>query len=211
MKLIHLKPNLRPSGLYFDGDHWVIDKSINGIRIHRRTGTSDEQEARRYMAKIVDALFGDMVIDPTWKDYVESLAADRSSWLHRTIRKMRVRGVSSGKGCSMSFAMLKHMVMASNGVCAVSGLPFSLEKPPGAKAPPFAMSVDRIDASKGYHPENVRIVCLAVNMAMREWGEAVFHRVAKATLMKSLQRELAREVGNLGEKSTKSPHDEKSG
>ena len=41
-------------GLVKRGEHWHIDKVINGRRICESTGSSDLQEAERYLAKIID-------------------------------------------------------------------------------------------------------------------------------------------------------------
>lgn len=61
------------------------------------------------------------------------------------------------------------------GRCAVSGLPFSLDKVGTGKAQrPFAPSPDRIDRSKGYVPSNVRLVCVMANFAMNAWGDSAF-------------------------------------
>jgi len=57
--------------------------------------------------------------------------------------------------------------------CAVTGIEFTRETFGGAKAP-FSPSIDRIDNSKGYTPDNTRIVCLIVNIAMNEWGSHAF-------------------------------------
>lgn len=57
--------------------------------------------------------------------------------------------------------------------CAVTGAPFSLQTMGRSRRKPLGPSIDRIDCAKGYEPGNVRVVCLAVNMAMNEWGEEV--------------------------------------
>ena len=44
-------------------------------------------------------------------------------------------------------------------------------------APP---SIDRINATKGYTKDNVRIVCLAANVAMMQWGENVLYIMAQS-------------------------------
>jgi hypothetical protein len=61
--------------------------------------------------------------------------------------------------------------------CAVTGTPFSLQKI--GKHSPFAPSIDRIDCSDGYHPDNCRMVCVAANVAMNVWGEGVLKVLAE--------------------------------
>lgn len=64
------------------------------------------------------------------------------------------------------------------GTCELSGLPFSLSGE-------FVPSIDRIDASQGYTPENCRIVAHYVNRAINQFGEKLFERVAVKYLMSS--------------------------
>ena len=54
------------------------------------------------------------------------------------------------------------------GSCELSGAAFDLS--PGRK--PNSPSLDRRDPSKGYTPENVRVICHALNAALGDWGEA---------------------------------------
>lgn len=54
------------------------------------------------------------------------------------------------------------------GVCEITGAKFDLS--PGRKW--NSPSVDRIDAKQGYVPQNIRIVCQAMNLAMADWGES---------------------------------------
>ena len=42
---------------------------------------------------------------------------------------------------------------------------------------PYAVSIDQIEAGKGYTRGNVRLVCHAANMAMSDWGEGVVRKL----------------------------------
>lgn len=60
-------------------------------------------------------------------------------------------------------------------VCEVTGYPLVLVGPAKHNEKrPDAASIDRIDSSKGYTFDNIRIVCLAVNLSLNAWGEAAF-------------------------------------
>jgi hypothetical protein len=69
------------------------------------------------------------------------------------------------------------------GRCALTGIPFVFERPPeGCKNHPFSLSLDRIDSRRGYLRDNVRFVLTSMNLALSEWGESVFRRIAEAYL-----------------------------
>lgn len=65
--------------------------------------------------------------------------------------------------------------------CALTGIAFDTVKVEGGTRHhkrPYAPSIDRIDNSLGYTDTNVRIVCVAVNLAMNTWGEEVLFKIA---------------------------------
>lgn len=59
------------------------------------------------------------------------------------------------------------------GVCEVTGEPFDLS--PGRKF--NSPSLDRIDPTRGYTIDNVRVVLNLVNAALGDWGEGVLREV----------------------------------
>lgn len=62
--------------------------------------------------------------------------------------------------------------------CSLTNIPFEFDKGEWHEKRPFAASIDRIDSKKGYVKGNCRLVCVAVNLAMNTWGEAVLYRIA---------------------------------
>ncbi len=65
-----------------------------------------------------------------------------------------------------------------NGTCEVSGIEFEglVQKP----ARPFTPSLDRIDPAKGYHPDNVQVVCWIYNRAKGIQDHEAVLKLAKA-------------------------------
>ena len=47
---------------------------------------------------------------------------------------------------------------------------------------PFEPSLDRINCAEGYSASNTRLVCVAVNFGMNEWGEEVYRELARAAV-----------------------------
>ena len=62
--------------------------------------------------------------------------------------------------------------------CPVSGIPFTWSRDQVLGRGPWSPSVDRIDNRHGYVPGNIRVVCLAANIAMNSWGYDVLLRLA---------------------------------
>jgi hypothetical protein len=66
------------------------------------------------------------------------------------------------------------------GVCEMSGVRFDIDATRSFNSP----SIDRIDSSKGYVFSNIRVVCLAMNVALNDWGEEALAGVMNAWLEK---------------------------
>ncbi len=63
--------------------------------------------------------------------------------------------------------------------CAITGVALDLKRRgESGKRNPLAPSIDRIDNAFGYTPENVRIVALAVNIMLADWGVPIFDQIA---------------------------------
>lgn len=68
----------------------------------------------------------------------------------------------------------------AGGRCEVTGIAFSVRPTDsGERIWPWHASIDRVDNSLGYEFENCRLVCVAVNMALHEFGEDVFAVIAR--------------------------------
>jgi hypothetical protein len=82
----------------------------------------------------------------------------------------------------LSEQFIIELLHKQNNKCALTKIEFDILKIKKSKTRPFAMSIDRIDSSKGYTKDNVRLVCVAVNLALNEFGEDIFNKICKAYL-----------------------------
>lgn len=80
----------------------------------------------------------------------------------------------------MSRAEFLAMVERSQHCCEVTGIKFSSDVPEGARKAMWAPSIDRMDCRGSYEASNCRLVCVAVNLAMNEFGAEVLMTIAKA-------------------------------
>lgn len=121
--------------------------------------------------------------------------------LHKSmVKNAKTRGIP----VELEVADVEAMLAACGGACSVTGLQFDSTQYPGHRIRPWMPSIDRIDPAGPYSRANTRIVCAAVNVAMNQFGEAVFLRLAVATVLR--QRLL-----RSGAKSAEREGDAKSG
>jgi len=71
-------------------------------------------------------------------------------------------------------------MIAQNHRCALSDVPFQLDVLGHGAAPrPYAPSIDRCDATRGYTKDNIRIICWAANCLLGTWGDEPALEIAK--------------------------------
>jgi len=119
---------------------------------------------------------------PKAKEYARRYrATNRAAYL---VAECRRRCARMGKEFDLDAAALQLRIDAR--VCEVSGFPLDttpLER--SYERRPNSPSLDRIDPTRGYTMDNVRVVCLAANTAMGNWGEAAFMPIAQAWVEKA--------------------------
>lgn len=98
------------------------------------------------------------------------------------VASARTRARRTGREFALDWRDIYFDIRA--GRCRVSGIPFAYEWL-GEGSNPFAPSIDRIDSSRGYTRDNVRVVVWAVNRALGEWRDEVLRRVALGLLKTS--------------------------
>ena len=103
----------------------------------------------------------------------------------RALYKAMIKNAKpKGVPVMLSIADIAEMLESSGGICSVTGLPFDSTQYPGHRIRPWMPSIDRIRPGGPYARENTRIVCAAVNLAMNQFGEATFLKIAAATVLR---------------------------
>lgn len=90
------------------------------------------------------------------------------------------RARKKGLPFNLSEHVAFYHALVEAGVCQLTGLPLSKQH-----GSPFAPSLDRIKPELGYVHGNVRVVLFAINMALGEWGETAYAKIAKAYVEKT--------------------------
>lgn len=155
---------------------YQIHGMMDGKRIRKSCKTRDLRHARAALESLSRELcsgWRSSHDDPNvgWKEIAKTVYA-------------RQRG--SARMREMAFDLTPgdiYALMKSTGFrCAVSGIPFSKRGSTRWQRDPWAPSVDRIENRHGYTKDNVRIVCLAANIAMSDWGYDVVLRLARGVV-----------------------------
>lgn len=143
---------------------------------------TDREEAERIAAALLedaDALRERVVTSVEIIALAKKIVKNAKS---RGIRRYSVFGVSADD--------IVELYWKQRGLCAVSGLPFDLDRGGVGRGqkPPFRPSLDRIDNRRGYEPDNIRLVCTIANFGMGAWGEIAFLRLCRAVVRKNRTR-----------------------
>lgn len=166
-------------GVYKRGGVWWYSA---GRGVRRSSGSTNIEDAIALRANAI----ADRVrsrFRSEWKQQVEAQADVSRSWLRRTHASVQKRTKLKRWPTCLTVQELSKLLLASQGRCAITGIPFVLSS---QTRHPFSISVDRIDSTLGYCYGNVRLVLLAVNLAMSHWGEPALMTIAKALVGREL-------------------------
>jgi hypothetical protein len=119
-----------------------------------------------------------------WSKTIPKIRRPKNNILRTKIKKMLSKAFERSKRLNLEFSITFELIenKIKPGVCELTSLTFDLSKSVSTQNP-FAPSIDRIDSSKGYTPENIRIVLWCVNRALGEDGieklKPVFKKLAE--------------------------------
>lgn len=98
-----------------------------------------------------------------------------------------IRGRAKKQGYSIDFDLeyLMELYETQNHKCAVTGIDFNFsDKNRIKRFRPFSASIDRIDNNGKYEKSNIRLVCVAFNLALNAFGEDIFRKMSEGYLKK---------------------------
>lgn len=178
--------------IYFDSERqrWTVEvdryvdtaSGSQRVRKVKRLPAGTTEEKARQIAAVFEARVLERYLCipgmTGWDQYVDAMLADRRSWIYTTVIACRSRAAARGMAFGLTPAAVAEALRRSRGRCEVTGLAFSDAAAGKRQKRPFFHSLDRRDSTSGYTPDNIRVVCFAVNMAMSNWGEHVFEQLA---------------------------------
>lgn len=173
-----------PKPFYVVGGVYYVYRVIDRKRVRLSTGCRTLEDAFTWLSN-----HPEFALSKREKSRVAAAAAVADSaalafeisgaWLTQTLGRINARNRSRGFA-NMARADLVALIQRANGRCELTGLRFSAAPHPGALRRPLVPSVDRIDNAGPYSISNCRLVCLAVNVAMNQWGNRIFDLICQA-------------------------------
>ena len=167
--------------IYRRGNIWWVSFYLDNER-HRRSLKTQDYETALVRADE----FSNYV-----PCYLEHADAVPTSYVTKLYHAAKCRAKRRGDKFTLTKNELMDLFERSGGLCEVTKIPFSFKKDSKFSKRPFAPSVDRISPRGIYEKSNCRIVCLAANIAMNEWGQSVFEQVAIGFVRNSRREEVS--------------------
>lgn len=104
---------------------------------------------------------------------VKEQHAARLATVEGRARALALAAKTRSRTYGLDFSLSEQVIADAlrNGVCPKTGFPFDLTPSKVTRYHPFAPSLDRIDKTRGYTPDNVQVVCNWYNIAKNEYSE----------------------------------------
>jgi hypothetical protein len=190
--------------LYKRGEIWWVSTRRAGRRVRVSTHSRDLSVALVVRDGLL-AAFAEQSSDADWAQYSPATHQQLITWMTKARHRAASRDTKRGRVAAFSAAEGAALVERSGGKCEITGIAFSMDKAPGTFRRPLAPSIDRIDNALPYSASNCRLVCLCVNIAINEWGIALFRRVCKAYFAHENGKKVVNETATEVPRGTVSP------
>ena len=112
----------------------------------------------------------------------------KKGYLSQWIANIKNRVKSKGWVCEINAGFIQELFEKQGGKCALTKIPFTFNytKHKSHQKDPFSPSIDRINPKIGYTKDNVRLVCMIVNLALNEFGDTAFAKMCDAFVNNNL-------------------------
>lgn len=158
----------------------IVRKRISGNYYYYQTSSAKGRKRREYPLgrNKAAALLAWRAISSE-KEYQKPVVCLRKWVGEELLVKIKTGAKRRSIHFDISIEEINKLVDKSKGKCSLTGIPFDLSKDPKYRLRLWAPSIDRIDSSKGYTADNIRLVVASVNIALSDFGEDVLIRIAK--------------------------------
>ena len=106
--------------------------------------------------------------------------------LYDLLEAARGRAKNKSLPIDIDLEYLIDLYQQQNGKCKLTNIEFTFNtRQNGQHFNPFNPSIDKIDSNKGYTQDNVRLVCVIVNLSLNEFGEENFKTMCQSYINNS--------------------------
>lgn len=162
------------------GKVYHMHGTFDGRLIRVSCGTTDLARAKSFLEnKKRELVHG-------WREDYDSSDRDWRDVAVAMYERQKRGAMSRGIPFELTSGGVYSLMKSTGFRCAVSGVPFAKRLVSDGKRDPWAPSIDRIENRQGYTLENVRVVSLAANIAMGDWGFDVLLRLTRGIHRSSL-------------------------
>jgi len=109
-----------------------------------------------------------------------------AKWWRTLMLNAKRRAAKAGVPFTLTEDDMRSLIARAGNCCELTGIRFSDRRAGDRQGAwrPYAASIDRIRPVEGYTPDNCRLVCCAVNIALGAWGMDVLLPIARALVAK---------------------------
>lgn len=164
--------------IYKRGDVYWMYFRVNGLTVRKSTGQKTLKAAKDVESEMLQSVqknraattvirFASAMAPSEWADKVKhELTKAGNGEIGLLCRRARSRAKDKEREFLLDPESLSLVFIQCDGKCAVTGMPISFNGESHSKP-----SIDRIDSSKGYTMDNIRITSVIANVSMNKWGE----------------------------------------
>jgi hypothetical protein len=155
---------------------YCVHGTVAGKRIRVSCRTDNEFQAKTFLEDLRREHIGG------WRDGYDNADVTWKAVAATVNNRHRQSAKARGIPFQIKTPDVYELMESTDFRCAVSGIPFSKKAGQPGWADPWAPSIDRIENRHGYLRDNIRVVSVAANIAMNQWGYDVLLRLAKGVV-----------------------------
>ena len=159
---------------------YCVHGTFDGRRIRKSCGTTNLGRAKLFLEDMKRQYVHG------WREGYDRADLDWRAVAEKIHGRQKSAAVKRGITFDLKAGEVYALMRSTGFRCAISGVAFAKRDVSEGKRDPWAPSIDRIENRQSYSLENVRVVCLAANIAMSDWGFDVLLRLSRGIHRSSL-------------------------
>lgn len=150
------------------------------VRIRSQFGTPEFNVEYNAAVSYLCAKSGDEALPPKRITKHDAVGQRVEASLKVRFASARGRAKEKDRDFSITLDWLLAKARRQDFRCELTGVRFFSDYDGPANRNPYAPSLDKINPKGGYTPENTRILCVAANIMLQDWGEDVLRTILRS-------------------------------